>query len=215
MTRYPSKNCKRPDKAILKVISYNSCPYMFMYVFICSHTHTHTKHQIANETCSDFFFFWPGEKAHGFDWGTRGMWWRKMDHKTSNNWKMEVQKQSSCWKAQNAIWWPSRDGKASNRPQSQCSTAGDKNPPHSGTAGWMLSGSCFHLGANIFNRQKGSRKLWGKQQEMGVEDDAFTETWERVQSVLVKGVRSLGANFPNLQFGDGYFQYCELILICK
>lgn len=46
-------------------------------------------------------------------------------------------------------------------------------------------------------------------------DDAFTETWERVQSALVKAARSLGASFPNLQFGDGYFQYCELILICK
>lgn len=30
----------------------------------------------------------------------------------------------------------------------------------------MFSGSCFHLEANIFNWQKGSRKLLGKQQEM-------------------------------------------------
>lgn len=166
MTCYPSKTAKK-DKAILKVISYHSCPYMFMYVFIYSHTHisTHTKHQIVNKMCSDSL---PGEKAHGFDWETRGMWWRKMDHKTSNNWKVGVQKQSSCWKVQNAIWWPSRDGKASNRPQSQHSTAGDKNPPSFRHCWWMLSGSCFHLGANIFNWQKGSRKLLGNQQEMGV-----------------------------------------------
>lgn len=218
MTRYPSKTAKKkkPDKAILKVIGYHSCPYMFMYVFIYEypHTHisTHIKHQIANKMCSDSL---PAEKAHGFDGGTREMWWRKMDHKTSNNWKAGVQKQSSCWKVQNAIWWPSRDGKASNRPQSQRSTAGDKNPWSFRLCCWGLSGSCFHLEANIFNWQKGSRKLLGKQQEMGVGDDAFTETWERVQSALVKGVRSLGANFPSLQFGDGYFQYCELILICK
>lgn len=64
MTRYPSKTAKKnPDKAISKVINYNSCPYMFMYVFIYSHTHisTHIKHQIANRMCSDSL---PGEKAY-------------------------------------------------------------------------------------------------------------------------------------------------------
>lgn len=61
----PLKNCKN-DKAILKVISYHSCPYMLMYVFIYSHTHisTHIKYQIANKMCRDSL---PGEKAHGSD----------------------------------------------------------------------------------------------------------------------------------------------------
>lgn len=86
---------------------------------------------------------------------------------------------------------------------------------HSGTAG-----ECFLEAVSIQEQtystgRKEAESFWEISRKWGWGDDAFTETWERVQSVLVKGVRSLGANFPNLQFGDGYFQYCELILICK
>lgn len=124
------------------------------------------------------------------------MRWRKMDHKTSNNWKGGEQKQSSCWKVQNAIWWPSRDGKASNRPQSQRGTAGDKNPPSFRHCWWMLSGSCFHLGANIFNWQKGSRKLLGKQQEMGVGGWCIHWDLGKGPECACKGSQESGSQFP-------------------